>query len=175
MASHHGVFRVDGQGGKEQIAGRTQDFMGFTIVGPNHFLASGHPGPHDDDQPSNLGLIESTDAAQNWTTLSLSGEADFHGMEAQHGRIYGYDSQSGQIMISTDMRTWIGEPASVSLTWPSLPTNPTRSSPPPNRALLAAPTVGERSRSSQTLRSSALSTGHRLDAYSVSPRTASCT
>ena len=65
VASHHGVFRVDGQGDAEQIAGRTQDFMGFTIVGPNHFLASGHPGPHDDDQPSNLGLIESTDAAQN--------------------------------------------------------------------------------------------------------------
>jgi hypothetical protein len=82
VASHHGVFRVDGQGDPEQIAGRTQDFMGFTIVGANHFLASGHPGPHDEGQPSNLGLIESADAAQNWTTLSLSGEADFHGMEA---------------------------------------------------------------------------------------------
>jgi len=106
VASHHGVFRVDGKGGSEHIAGRTQDFMGFTIVGPNHFLASGHPGPHDEDQPSNLGLIESTDAAQNWTTLSLAGEADFHGMEAKQGRIYGYDSQTGQIMISTDMRRW---------------------------------------------------------------------
>lgn len=106
VASHHGVFRVDGQGDAEQIAGRTQDFMGFSIVGPNHFLASGHPGPHDEGQPSNLGLIESTDAAQNWTPLSLSGQGDFHGMEAKHGRVYGYDSQSGQIMISTDMRTW---------------------------------------------------------------------
>jgi hypothetical protein len=106
VASHHGVFRLDGQGDSEQIAGRTQDFMGFTIVGPNHFLASGHPGPHDEGQPSNLGLIESTDAAQNWTTLSRSGEADFHGMEAKHGRIYGYDSQSGQLMISTDMQNW---------------------------------------------------------------------
>lgn len=106
VASHHGVFRVDGKGGREQIAGRTQDFMGFSIVGPNHFLASGHPGPRDEDQPSNLGLIESTDAAQSWTPLSLSGEADFHGMEAKHGRVYGYDSQSGQVMISSDMRTW---------------------------------------------------------------------
>jgi hypothetical protein len=106
VASHHGVFRVDGQGGAGQIASRTQDFMGFAVVGPNHFLASGHPGPDDNEQPSNLGLIESTDAAQNWTTLSLSGQADFHGMEAKHGRIYGYDSQSGQIMISTDMQTW---------------------------------------------------------------------
>jgi hypothetical protein len=106
VASHHGVFRLDGQGDTEQIAGRTQDFMGFTIVGPDHFLASGHPGAHDESQPSNLGLIESTDAAQNWTALSLSGEADFHGMEAKHGRIYGYDSQSGQLMISTDMQNW---------------------------------------------------------------------
>lgn len=79
--------------------------MGFTIVGPNHFLPSGRPGPHD-DQPSNLGLIEGTVAAQNWTALSLSGEADIHGMEAKHGSVYGYDSQSGQIQISTDLRTW---------------------------------------------------------------------
>lgn len=32
VASHHGVFRVDGEGDAEQIAGRSQDFMGFTIV-----------------------------------------------------------------------------------------------------------------------------------------------
>jgi hypothetical protein len=104
--SHHGVFRISGDGKPEQIAGRTQDFMGFTIVGPDNFLASGHPGPADSGQPPHLGLIESTDSAQNWTSVSLSGEADFHTMEAKHGRVYGYDSQSGQLMVSTDRHAW---------------------------------------------------------------------
>lgn len=105
VASHQGVFRiVDGK--SEQVAGRTQDFMGFTVIGPNHFLGSGHPAPGDQDQPPHLGLIESTDAAQTWQPVSLSGEADLHAMEAKRGRVYGYDSLSGQILASTDMRSW---------------------------------------------------------------------
>jgi len=106
-ASHHGLFKVSGSGEPEQIAGRTQDFMGFTIVGPNHFLASGHPAPDDDVQPPNLGLIESTDG-QTWTSVSLSGEVDFHAMEAKHNKVYGCDSQSGQLMSSTDQHNWDG-------------------------------------------------------------------
>jgi hypothetical protein len=108
-ASHHGLFRVSGNAAPEQIAGRTQDFMGFTIVGPGHFLASGHPGPDDSGQPPHLGLIESTDGGQTWTSVSLSGEADFHAMEAKHGTVYGYDSQSGQLMTSTDRLNWEGQ------------------------------------------------------------------
>lgn len=105
-ASHHGVFVVTGDAAPQQVAGRSQDFMGFTVVGPDHFLGSGHPALDDKEQPPHLGLIESTDAAQSWTTLSMSGEADFHALEAKHGRVYGYDSQSSQLMISEDMRTW---------------------------------------------------------------------
>lgn len=104
--SHHGVFRVSGKGEPEQVAGRTQDFMGFTVVGPDHFLASGHPGPDDADQPPHLGLIESTDGADTWQTRSLSGEVDFHALEAKHEQVYGYDSQTGQLMVSTDEKTW---------------------------------------------------------------------
>lgn len=106
--SHHGVFRISGQGEPEQIAGLTRDFMGFTIVGPDHFLASGHPGPDDGGQPPHLGLIESTDGAHTWSQRSLSGEVDFHALEAKHGQVYGYDSQSGQLMVSKDKKTWDG-------------------------------------------------------------------
>lgn len=105
-ASHHGLFLVTGKGEPKQIAGRTQDFMGFTVVGPDHFLGSGHPGPDDDEQPPALGLIESTDAGKTWRSLSLSSQADFHAMEAKHGRVYGFDSQTGQIMVSEDKRSW---------------------------------------------------------------------
>lgn len=105
VASHHGVFRVN-EGRAEQVAGRTQDFMGFTVIGPNHFLGSGHPGPDDQDQPPHLGLIESADGAQTWQAVSLSGQADFHAMEAKGGRVYGFDSVSGQLLVSSDMRSW---------------------------------------------------------------------
>lgn len=105
-ASHHGMFLVTGQAEPQQIAGRTQDFMGFTIVGPDHFLGSGHPAPGDNEQPSHVGLIESTDGANTWQTVSLSGEVDFHALEAAHGKVYGYDSRSGQIMVSSDKKNW---------------------------------------------------------------------
>lgn len=106
VASHHGLFLVSGKGEPEQIAGRTQDFMGFTVVGPDHFLGSGHPGPGDGEQPPHLGLIESTDAGKTWKSLSLSGEADFHAMEAKHDRVYGFDSQTAQLMVSEDKKSW---------------------------------------------------------------------
>ena len=105
-ASHHGLFEVTGQGKPKQVAGRTQDFMGFTVVGPNQFLGSGHPGLEDEEQPPNLGLIESTDAGNTWKQLSLSGEADFHALEAKHDQVYGFDSQTGQIMVSADQKSW---------------------------------------------------------------------
>lgn len=106
VASHHGIFLVTGNGDARQIAGRTQDFMGFTVVGPDHFLGSGHPGPDDGDQPPHLGLIESTDAAKTWQPVSLSGEVDFHALEAEHDRVYGWDSQSRQLMVSDDRQNW---------------------------------------------------------------------
>lgn len=105
-ASHHGLFRISGEDDPEQIAGRTQDFMGFTVVGPDHYLASGHPGPDDTEQPANLGLLESTDGGQTWNAVSLSGEVDFHAMEGKHDRVYGYDSQTGQLMTSADRQNW---------------------------------------------------------------------
>ncbi|MFC4003698.1 F510_1955 family glycosylhydrolase [Prauserella oleivorans] len=104
-ASHYGVFRLPDQGKPELIADRQQDTMGFTIVGPRHFLGSGHPDP-DEDLPPHLGLIESTDAGQTWESLSLAGEADFHALEAKHNQVYGYDSQTQQLMVTADRQNW---------------------------------------------------------------------
>jgi len=65
--------------------------MGFTVVGPDHFLGSGHPGSVRDDPPF-LGLIESRDAGNNWRPISLRGEVDFHVLEAQGAIVYGFGS-----------------------------------------------------------------------------------
>ena len=100
--THLGAFRVS-EGGEIEQFGPTQDFMGFGVAGPGHYLASGHPGAGQDG-PGNLGLIESTDGGKTWETVSLEGEADFHTLEARHGRVYG--QSGGRLMVSEDKKTW---------------------------------------------------------------------
>lgn len=104
-ASHFGVFRLGEDGSAERVADRWQDTMAFTVVGPNRFLGSGHPDL-EEDLPVHLGLIESTDAAESWSALSLQGEADFHALEAIPGQIVGYDSLTGQLLASPDGKNW---------------------------------------------------------------------
>jgi len=104
-ATHFGVLRVGEGGSLSRVADRWQDTMAFTVVGPGHFLASGHPDLRE-DLPSHLGLIESDDAAESWRTLSLGGRADFHALDLTGERIYGYDALSGQLLTSTDRTRW---------------------------------------------------------------------
>lgn len=103
--SHHGLFRLPADDPPSLVAGRVQDFMGFTVTGPHHYLASGHPG-EGQEGPASLGLIESTDGGQTWQPVSLSGQADFHALEAEHGLVYGYNSLTGAFMVSQDKHTW---------------------------------------------------------------------
>ena len=60
LATHDGLFRYDDTGPTR--IGPVIDLMGFTVAGPNHFYASGHPG-EGSDLPNPVGLITSTDAA----------------------------------------------------------------------------------------------------------------
>jgi hypothetical protein len=103
-ATHFGLLRLE-DGRMTRVANRYQDTMGFEVVGPGRFLASGHPDFREDNPPL-LGLIESTDAGQSWTPLSLPGKADFHAIESAHGSVYAYDSTSETFMVSDDGRTW---------------------------------------------------------------------
>ncbi len=102
--THYGLVRISPDGELTRIADWVQDFMGFTVVGPEHYLASGHPGAGQDG-PGNLGLIETTDGGQTWTTLSLAGEADFHALDAAEGMIYGYSG--GRLLVSQDGEDWV--------------------------------------------------------------------
>ena len=91
IATHTGLFRATAGDDPERVAGRHQDTMGFTVVGPDHFLGSGHPGSVRHDPPF-LGLIESRDAGKHWRPISLRGEVDFHVLEAQGNIVYGFGS-----------------------------------------------------------------------------------
>ncbi len=110
-ASHFGLFRVPADGKAERVGNLVQDTMGFTVVGADHFLASGHPDPNDQrlrkpGRPPLLGVIESTDGGRSWEPVSLLGEADFHSLVAAHGNVYGYDSTGGRFMVSPDGKQW---------------------------------------------------------------------
>ena len=103
VATHHGLFRLSSAGRLDPVGSTRRDLMGFTIAGPRTFLSSGHPAPGE-RTPNPLGLVESRDAGNSWTTLSLSGQSDFHALDAAGSTVYGYD---GSLKASIDGgRSW---------------------------------------------------------------------
>jgi BNR/Asp-box repeat len=111
IATHTGLFRMGASDrSAARVAGLYQDTMGFTVVGGDHFLGSGHPGDTADDPPF-LGLIESRDAGTTWRPISLRGRVDFHVLEAQGETVYGFggdwDTREARFLRSDDGgRTW---------------------------------------------------------------------
>ena len=107
VAAHTGLFSSsEGSSSAERVDEQYQDTMGFTVVGPDHFLGSGHPAPGE-NRPSSLGLIESTDGGRSWEEVSLAGEADFHVLRFAHDRVYGFNALDGRLMLSDDGgETW---------------------------------------------------------------------
>jgi hypothetical protein len=105
IASHTGLFRVlEDSTAATRVADRYQDTMAFTVTGPGRFLGSGHPDLQE-DLPPFLGLIESTDAGENWSEISLQGEVDFHLLAASGRRVYGFGSvwESGEaVFLASD-------------------------------------------------------------------------
>jgi hypothetical protein len=116
IATHEGLFRAGpGERRAEPVGDSRQDTMGFTVVGPNRFLGSGHPDVRE-DLPPLLGLIRSNDAGRSWTPVSLLGEADFHVLRAAENRVYGVNATDGALLVSVDRgASWqeLGPPAPV--------------------------------------------------------------
>jgi hypothetical protein len=102
IATHTGLFRLEPDAEQaERVGDRYQDTMGFTVVGPDHFLGSGHPDVRE-DLPPLLGLIESRDAGETWAPISLQGDVDFHALRVRGRLLAGYDATSGRVMVSND-------------------------------------------------------------------------
>jgi photosystem II stability/assembly factor-like uncharacterized protein len=100
LATHDGLFRYEN--GTPTRVGPVIDLMGFTVVGPDHFYSSGHPGP-DVDLPEPVGLLESTDAGRTWKQLSRQGESDFHALTASEAGVVGFD---GTLRATSDGKAW---------------------------------------------------------------------
>ena len=107
IATHNGLFTAaDDETTPQKVGESSQDIMGFSVVGKDRFIGSGHPAL-DQDLPPNLGLIESRDGGKSWEDVSLLGEADFHLLEQSGGKIYGFDGTQGRLMVSSDGgKTW---------------------------------------------------------------------
>lgn len=111
IATHTGLFRAGPDDSKaSRVGDNYQDTMGFTVVGPDRFLGSGHPDGRQKAPPF-LGLIESTDAGRTWEPLSLRGKSDFHVLRAAGQYVYGFGSdwetRRAQFLVSSDRgRTW---------------------------------------------------------------------
>lgn len=105
LATHYGLWRVDDGGDPELVGDYRHDLMGFSVVGPDHFVASGHPNGAP-SLPSHLGLIESTDGGETWKSISLLGEVDFHALHASGDQTWGWDSTTGRLMASGDRKDW---------------------------------------------------------------------
>jgi len=103
VATHTGLFRSSpGTSTATRVDGPEQDLMGFSVAGPDRFVASGHPGAGQEG-PMSLGLLESRDRGRTWRTLSLEG-SDLHLLRAAGDAVYAFD---GQLRASRDGgRTW---------------------------------------------------------------------
>jgi photosystem II stability/assembly factor-like uncharacterized protein len=150
IATHTGLFRAaPDEEVPTRVGDRYQDTMGFSVVGPDRFLGSGHPDGRD-DLPPFLGLIESDDAGRSWDSVSLMGRADFHVLEAAGSRVYGFgsdfDTRTQRFMVSRDGgRHWEQrEPTALLVALAIDPRDPDSIVASTGRALFASSTAGRR-------------------------------
>lgn len=100
VAAHDGLYVYDGA--TPNRVGPVIDLMGFTVAGPGHYYASGHPGTAT-DLPQPVGLIESRDGGKTWAVLSRGGGSDFHALTTAGETVVGFD---GALRATADGRSW---------------------------------------------------------------------
>ncbi|CAM3861279.1 hypothetical protein GCM10009799_51910 [Nocardiopsis rhodophaea] len=105
LGTHYGVYRVTGAGDdvKAELISPVMDYMGLAEAGPDRLVASGHPGEGTTDLPNPVGLLESTDGGETWTTLSRAGQSDFHALAASEDTVIGFD---GSLVATDDGKKW---------------------------------------------------------------------
>ena len=114
IATHDGLYRSTAdRPAPARVGTRHRDTMGFTVVGPDRFVASGHPTIEDlsDGLKPFLGLMETRNAGRSWRSRSLMGEVDFHALDAEGRVIYGsgsdWKSRQPRFLVSEDGgRSW---------------------------------------------------------------------
>jgi photosystem II stability/assembly factor-like uncharacterized protein len=105
VLTHEGLYELVGKNDMRLVGKEKTDVMGFTTLG-KEWLASGHPA-EGSTMPNPIGLIKSIDGGLNWKTISLVGKVDFHFLEGARTDLYGADSQSTELLYSSNSgKTW---------------------------------------------------------------------
>lgn len=115
-ATHFGAFRI-ADGSVRRIGSGFQDTMGFSITDEGVYLGSGHPDAEGlaSGSPPMLGLVRSDDRGETWSSVAMSGEADFHAIATSGDVVYAWDSSSGRVFRS-DAEGDLVERSTLSLT-----------------------------------------------------------
>lgn len=105
VGAHLGLFRLEEGAPPRRVGDAWHDFMSFLVIGPRHFVASGHPDLNS-DLPVHLGLIESTDAGKTWVQGSLPGKADFHAIGGTAEKLVAYNGLAEELLVTSDRKVW---------------------------------------------------------------------
>jgi hypothetical protein len=99
VGTHHGFYEFSEENG---FVLRSKDFdvMGLAAA-DGVFFASGHPG-QGFPFPDPVGLLESSDRGQSWQAVSLTGDVDFHRLDAVGEVMVGAAANYGVTVMSTD-------------------------------------------------------------------------
>lgn len=97
VATHTGLYRLDGSGRAVPVGEQRHDLMSLTRLATGDLAASGHPDLRLDDYrleglPPLLGLVLSDDEGETWQRVALLGEADFHALGPTTDGVYGVES-----------------------------------------------------------------------------------
>jgi photosystem II stability/assembly factor-like uncharacterized protein len=105
VLSHEGLYELVSKNSMKLVGKDKVDVMGFTTLGKALF-ASGHPA-QGSKAPNPIGVVRSIDGGLSWKAISLVGKVDFHFLEGAGSDLYGADSQSGNVMYSSDSgKSW---------------------------------------------------------------------
>lgn len=99
VGTHEGVYAQQDDG-TWLMLGDEFDAMGLTEINGT-LLASGHPGPNS-SFPDPLGLLASTDSGETWSSRGLTGEVDFHLLDASGDTVLGAAANLGVLALSRD-------------------------------------------------------------------------
>lgn len=105
VLTHEGLYELVGKNNMKLVGKDKIDVMGLTSLG-KVLVASGHPA-QGSKAPNPIGLVKSMDGGLSWRAVSLVGKVDFHSLEGAGSELYGTDSQSGNLLYSSDSgKTW---------------------------------------------------------------------
>lgn len=105
VLTHEGLYELVGKNNMKLVGKDKIDVMGLTTLG-KALVASGHPA-QGSKAPNPIGLVKSMDGGLSWKAVSLVGKVDFHSLEGAGSELYGTDSQSGNLLYSSDSgKTW---------------------------------------------------------------------